>query len=86
MQTDAPYPVKYRAPASVSNIGGRAFQKMTRGILGGSERSGLVAHNIGIITPYRKQVDKIRLLLTKFGLTSALKVRLFGFNSEGWAG
>lgn len=35
---------------------------------------GLRAQDIGIITPYRKQVEKIRVLLVTFGLAEGVKV------------
>lgn len=35
---------------------------------------GLKAQDIGIITPYRKQVEKIRVLLVTFGLAGGIKV------------
>jgi hypothetical protein len=43
----------------------------------GSERTWLSPHQVGIITPYRKQVEKIRLMLNKIGLSSSVKVCFF---------
>jgi helicase MOV-10 len=77
LQEPPPFPVKNRAGSVESGFGGKVFQQLyLRATMGLSDRTGLSPHQIGIITPYRKQVEKIRLLLTKFGMSSALKVFL----------